>query len=163
MLGYQDKDLGVLENTAHLEVLENTTPTASRRARQLFLPQAARHRWRKTKRDMRNAFLWADSTREKRDEYLDPETAPFVSEYFNAQPGEALQVWKPAYGSIHAPRMWWQRVQKNITQFGLIPMEIEPCVWGALYQQEHGHSRLIGEILVHVDDCLFAGGETSAK
>ena len=53
-------------------------------------------------------------------------------------------------------------MQKNTTQFGLIPREIEPCVW-ALYQQEHGRSRLIGETFVQVDDFLFAGDETPAE
>ena len=69
---------------------------------------------------------------------------------------------KPAYDSVYAPRMWWRCVKKDLARLGLIPMEIEHCVW-ALYQQEHGHPRLIGEILVHVDDHLSAGDETSAE
>ena len=85
-----------------------------------------------------------------------------MSEYLNVQPGEALQVLKPAYGSVHAPRLWWQRVKKDMARLGLIPLEIEACV-RVLSQQEHGHSRLIGKILVYVDDFLFAGDETSAK
>ena len=57
LLSYQDKDLGVPENTAHLEVLENTAPTAFRRARHLSLLQAVHRRGTVTKRDMRNACL----------------------------------------------------------------------------------------------------------
>ena len=78
-----------------------------------------------------------------------------VGEYFGIGKDEYLQVLKPAYGSIHAPRMWWQRVKKDLAAMGVTAMEIEPCLWG-LYDQDR---RLLGQVLVHVDDFLFAGND----
>ena len=69
---------------------------------------------------------------------------------------------KTAYGEIHAPREWWATVKKNFEKEGLYALQTEPCVW-AVYEQDQGKNRQIGEVMAHVDDFILAGDEQNPK
>jgi hypothetical protein len=147
LLGYQDRDL---------EKLVSCSPTASRRARSLFLLTAAKKKWSLAKADVSSAFLQGYGTEEARKIYLDPDDQ--LREFFGLGQDEVLQLVKPAYGSIHAPREWWKTIKKDFQPTPLYALEIEPCLW-TLYDgtPKVAKDNLIGQVIVHVDDFVFAG------
>ncbi len=36
----------------------------------------------------------------------------------------------PGYGTVNAPRSWWQRVRQDFKVLKASEMKLEPCVWG---------------------------------
>ena len=95
VLGFSDPDL------LHVRT---ESPVASRRARQLLLAEAARHRWKLEKADAVTAFLHGETDEEKRKIYADPPKD--VRQAFGMSEDEVLQFLKPMYGFVHAPRKW---------------------------------------------------------
>ena len=121
----------------------------------MLLLHTARKRWKIRKGDVTAAFLQGKPSEEKRETYVD---APVeVKEALNMKGGDRLQLLVAAYGTVHAPRQWWKTVEEDFGKLGLTAMTAEPCLWCA-----YERGRLVGMILVHVDDFLIAGDERSA-
>ncbi|CAK0865999.1 unnamed protein product, partial [Prorocentrum cordatum] len=118
VLGFSDPDL------LHLRT---ESPVASRRARQLLLAMAARHKWKLEKADAVTAFLQGETDEEKRKIYADPPKD--VRQAFGMKDDEVLQFLKPMYGFVHAPRKWWLHFKETLKMLQLEVIQCEPCVW----------------------------------
>lgn len=116
ILGFTDRDLATLKSAA---------PTASRHARSLQLLMAAKMDWTFQKRDVRAASLQGKPTEELRNVFVEP-TAE-LREIMNLGDEDILQLLKPGYGTVRAPRQWWMTVKEDLaTVDKLVPMQLEP-------------------------------------
>ena len=154
--GMAKASLVILGYTHHdLANLKTTSPTASRRARSLLLTLAAQHGWSFQKGDVTAAFLQGRATEEGRGVYVNPPKE--VRKILNMQDDETLLWVKSGYGTVHAPRCWWEAVTLDMMHKAkLKSMLLEPCLYAA-YSTKMG--LIIGAVLVHVDDFVFAGDE----
>ena len=140
--GYEDRDLSVLATAS---------PTCSRRARNFVLLIAAQNGWKLQKGDVTAAFLQAGATEEDRNSYVEP--PPDVKKDIGMDDGDHCKLIGPGYGTVHAPRCWWQKVRADFKSLGTTGMKFEPCVWG-IYNKD---GQLVGLAMSHVDDFVFAG------
>ena len=115
-----------------------------------MLVVAAANHWRLIKGDVTSAFLQARELTKPL--YVMPDT--HLQAAFGVKPGVPLQVVKPGYGIGEAPRQWWQTVEADFLRLGLQTCPIEPCLW---FQRCPRSQELIGLIMGHVDDFIFAG------
>ncbi|CAK0825479.1 unnamed protein product, partial [Prorocentrum cordatum] len=141
VLGFSDPDL------LHLRT---ESPVASRRARQLLLAMAARHKWKLEKADAVTAFLQGETDEEKRKIYADPPKD--VRQAFGMKDDDVLQFLKPMYGFVHAPRKWWLHFKDTLKTLKLEIVQCEPCVWVI-----RDGNKLFGMVILHVDDMMIAG------
>ncbi|CAK0793306.1 unnamed protein product [Prorocentrum cordatum] len=122
VLGFRDPDL------LHLRT---ESPVASRRARQLLLAMAARHKWKLEKAVAVTALLQGETDEEKRKIYADP-------------PKDV----RPAFGM--------RDDQDTLKKLELEVVQCEPCVWVI-----RDGLKLVGMVILHVDDMMIAGDHTS--
>ena len=146
VLGFADPDL------IHLRA---EAPVASRRARQILLALAAQRRWRLEKADAVTAFLQGDATEQSRQVFAAP--PPEVREAFGMKDDELLQMLKAGFGFVHAPRKWWQKVCAKFKELNLESLKSEPCTWAL----RDSRGRLVGGVILHVDDMIIAGDWSS--
>ncbi len=96
--GYEDWDLSALATAS---------PTCSRWARNLVLLIAAQNGWKLQKGDVTAAFLQAGDTEADRNSYVDPPND--VKNIIGMEDGDLCKLIGPGYGTVHAPRCWWQK------------------------------------------------------
>ncbi|CAK0829538.1 unnamed protein product [Prorocentrum cordatum] len=146
VLGFSDPDL------LHLWT---ESPVASRRARQLLLAMAARHKWKREKADAVTAFLQGETDEEKRKIYADPPKD--VRQASGMKDDDVLQFLKPMYGFVHAPRKWWLHFQDTLRTLKLEIVQCEPCVWVIRVG-----NKMVGMVILHVDDMMIAGDHNNS-
>ncbi|CAK0888982.1 unnamed protein product [Prorocentrum cordatum] len=146
VLGFSDPDL------LHLRT---ESPVAARRARQLPLAMAARHKWKLEKADAVTAFLQGETDEEKREIYADPPKD--VRQAFGMKYDDVLQFLKPMYGFVHAPRKWWLHFQDTLRTLKLEIVQCEPCVWVI-----RDGNQMVGMVILHVDDMMIAGDHNNS-
>ena len=145
-MGYQDPNFGELTTSS---------PTMSRRSRQLAYQQAIIGGWTK-KADVRSAFLQTAPTQRARNIYARP--VPELARALHIGENEAVQVAKAAYGLVNAPLEWYRDVNKTLTRLGMVQLKSDPCCW-KLVKWAKGRPQLLGLICCHVDDIVLAGNE----
>ena len=79
---------------------------------------------------------------------------------------------KPAYGLNDAPRKWWNRLDKSLRSYGLIPTRADRCCY-VLYEDEKGNtnkmqsqwtpSHKVRAAGGYVDDGIGTAGTTGTK
>ncbi|CAK0889332.1 unnamed protein product [Prorocentrum cordatum] len=146
VLGFSDPDL------LHLRT---ESPLASRRARQLLLAMAARHKLKLEKADAVTAFLQGETDEEKRKIYADPPKD--VRQAFGMKDDDVLQFLKTMYGFVHAPRKWWLHFKDTLKTLKLEIVQCEPCV-GVI----RDGSKMVGMVILRVDDMMIAGDHNNS-
>ena len=99
-LGFQDADLGKVKTES---------PTASRRARSMYLQQTVNASWHMMKADAKGAFLQGKEL--KREVSIIP--TPELAEAYNLKPHELLLLRKAVYGLIDAPKEWYDLYMRH--------------------------------------------------
>ncbi|CAK0890102.1 unnamed protein product, partial [Prorocentrum cordatum] len=92
---------------------------------------------------------------EKRKIYADPPKD--VRPAFGMKDDEVLQLLKPVYGFVPAPRKWWLHVKETLKMLQLEAIQCESCVWAI-----RDSTQLVGMVILHVDDMMIAGDHTHA-
>ena len=149
VLGYQDPEA---------DTLPTSSPTLTRRTRQLVLQMMAHRRWTCFKADAKTAFLQGKPTQSQRRVYSLP--VPELAAALGISQHEAVRIDKACYGLINAPREWYLDVDKTLQSLGFERLFTEPCCWILKDYSQEG-SPVIGIICSHVDDFLLGGDETS--
>ena len=148
LLGFTDPDLTAQRSDA---------PTVSKRGKMIFLQSTAHLGWKSEKADVIGAFLQAENTEELRNVFGLPPDELLEAMHCKHLRGQVLvQILKPVYGLTVAPRRWWQQVCKDLGKLQWIQCQIEPCYW-YLLDDKSTTRKLIGMIVVHVDDFLISG------
>ena len=137
MKGFTDPDL--------TEILAEC-PTLSRLSTQLILQISASRGFRLRKGgDVKTAFLSGDREEARRDVYAEPPQEMRTRE-------QMLKLETAVHGLRNAPRVWWQRVVRDLTETGRVQLQLDQCTFTFMSGTE-----LVGLIGVCVDDFLVAG------
>ena len=147
IVGYEDPDI---------TSLVSSSPTMSRRTRQLVFQQAALRSWRTLMADVKSAFLQTAPTQLSRAVFARP--VPELAKAMNLKEGQTIQLAKAAYGLINAPAEWHRDINRTLTSLGFIQLRTEPCCWKYV-RYENGVPRLLGVVRAHVDDFIITGCE----
>ena len=147
IVGYEDPDL---------ESLVSSSPTMTRRTRQLVFQQAALRSWRTLKADVKSAFLQTSPTQLSRSVFAQP--VPELARAMGLKEGQAIQLAKAAYGLINAPAEWHRDISRTLVSLGFTQLRTEPCCWRYV-RYEGGVPRLLGVVCAHVDDFIITGDE----
>ena len=145
--GYQDK--ANIENT-----LRRDAPTGSRNAQHLLFTLAgANPDWRLASADVRAAFL-------KGDPYISRELylmAPSESRgpRVKMTPRQIAKVLKGVFGLADAPREWYLRLARCLKENGWVCLQTDQACW----VRRDSRGKVLGIIVGHVDDLLFAGNK----
>ena len=115
-LGFQDADLGQVRTES---------PTASRRARSIWIQKTVNQRWKMSKADAKGAFLQGRML----DREVAVEPVPELREAFRLQEDEVLLLTKAVYGLVDAPREWWLCLDAHFQENGWMVLGTEPCCW----------------------------------
>ena len=151
IVGYQDPDLATLVSSS---------PTMSRRTRQLVYQQATLRNWKTLKADVRAAFLQTAPTQISRCVFARP--VPELAKAMQLRDGESVQIAKACYGLVNAPAEWYRDVNRTLVSLGMTQLKSEPCAW-RFVKWSGGKPRLIGLIAAHVDDFVICGDESDAE
>lgn len=116
-----------------LVCLRRESPTASRRARQLYFALCASLGFHIRKGDVTSAFLQGDASELERDVLC--ELVKELAEALGVPRGQAVRLRKAVYGLVNAPRQWWSGVRSKMTNSGWVESSIEPCLWKLLDSQ----------------------------
>ncbi|CAK9100240.1 unnamed protein product [Durusdinium trenchii] len=143
--------------------LRKDAPTASRLSQHLVFSYVASyfkdHGWRLMSCDVKSAFL-------KGDPYMDGTRELFI-ENTKGLHGEPqlpfgasclARVRKGVFGLSDAPRQWYLRLHRALTELGWERNVMDAACW-MLWDAER--KTLLGICLSHVDDLLVGGGETA--
>ena len=119
------------------------SPTADKATLRLILSIAASENWKLQSIDVKSAYLQAETL--ERDVFVKP------PKKFK-KPGLIWQLDKPAYGLIDSARNWYD----SISNF-LISLGCKKCIYDKALFYYCIDNKLIGLMLMHVDDFLFCG------
>jgi hypothetical protein len=149
------------KDRANLEgQLRRDAPTGSRYAQHLLFIIAAFHEtWALISADVKAAFL-------KGDPYVsrllwiaatDAKTSPPIP----LQKGQLAKIVKGVFGLADAPRQWWLRLARAMSEHSWEMSCIEGALWFLWGKDANadGTRTLQGVIVSHVDDLLFAGSQ----
>ena len=151
ILGFEDPDL---------TDLSRSSPTMTRRTRQLIMTFATVKRWRMLKGDIKSAFLQGLSSEESRQIYAYP--LPELAEAIHAPVEQPVQILKAAYGLVNAPSEWHTSVCNAMQSAGFEKLHTEPCAWRLReWNEELQRKEVVGLVAAHVDDFLFCGDDQS--
>lgn len=152
IVGFEDPDL---------LSLSTTSPTMSRRTRQLMLIYAATMHWPLLKGDVKSAFLQGNPSQESRDVYAWP--VQELASAMGVSSNQPVRISKACYGLVNAPAEWHRSVVSSMVEAGFTVLETEPCCWRLSEQDEQGQEVVVGLAAAHVDDFLFCGDEENEK
>ena len=149
--------------------IQTSSPTSSRRARQIFLTTVAPLHFQCHKGDVKCAFLQGDLDGAAATEDADPadgaqlqedvfcEPSPELAQKMRLEHHQCVRLLKAVYGLVNAPLRWYHRVWKYLKKLGGLEYTTEPCVW--TFRNAKGE--IIGLVLMYVDDALIACAPTT--
>ena len=158
--GFTDKRLGTIPTSS---------PTASRRSRQLFLCMAGSLGFQTHKGDVKCAFLQGDldeegSAEKEKDRWGEDlqndtfcEPVPELSKKMGLEHHQCVKLLKAVYGLVNAPRRWYHRVSTDLKKLGGEESQMEPCLW--TLRDKDG--QIVAMCLVYVDDVLLAVSDSA--
>ena len=134
----------VAQGFQEIDKVQSDSPTVLRESFRMFLSLAATTRIEKLRSiDIRAAFLQSDKL--KRDVFVRlPKDI--------AEEGFIWKLQKPLYGLTDAGRRFWLRVKKILEQNGY-----KRVTGDEAYYFKYENGKLVGQILLHVDDFIMAG------
>ncbi len=124
--------------------VQSDSPTCSKDAFKIFLAIAASYSWTVESTDIKSAFLQGQQL--SREVYVVPPKEA-------GQQGYLWRLKKCMYGLNDAPRKWFLNVSEHLKQLGCIQTRLDPSV----FVYKNGN-KLLGLVLIHVDDFLHIGG-----
>ena len=146
IVGYTDPDI---------EHLDRTSPTMSRRTRQLMGTMAAVRMWQQWKCDAKSAFLQTSwNSEEARGVFARP--VDELADAMGVPRGSIIQVVKSCYGLVNAPHQWYLEVSSRIVSLGGEVLVTEPCCWRI---RDPETQEVVGLIASHVDDFYMIGDQ----
>ena len=140
--------------------LPTASPTTSRLSRSLLLSISSCLHWKAWAANIATAFL---------------QGLPQERSLWLKLPAQALEILgvsldtrmflkKPVYGQIDAPRRWYLEVLRRLESLNWKRHQLDPCCF-MLYDEnvfEGDFPKLVGILILHVDNMLAAGDESSA-
>ena len=123
-------------------------PTTLQIAFHILCSNAVRRKWPICSFDVSTAFLWGDE--QTRELYCrsPKDGLPGV------HPDSLLQVNTGVYGLREAPRLWYQKANRNLTSCGWEELKTARSTY--VCRDPHtGH--VVGMLLLYVDDACYAG------
>eukprot|EP00913_Durusdinium_trenchii_P003738 g3460.t1 len=148
--------------------IETSSPTTTRLSRSMVLSLAATMGWSTWTADVSTAFLQGREQDRKLWVKLPAEALSLLGGDENTR----MLLLKPCYGQIDAPRGWFLEAVSRLKRGGLKQHALDPCAF-LIYEldDEHydpadpvhtevsglGERRLVGMVIMHVDDLLGAG------
>ena len=124
---------------------QTSSPTASRRSRQIFLTLAASLGFQTHKGDVKCAFLQGDLDEQHGDDDDDDdnfkiesaqpvsdtfcEPVPELSRKLQLEHHQCIRLLKAVYGLVNAPRRWYHRVATDLRNMRGEESVMEPCLW----------------------------------
>ncbi|CAK0792453.1 unnamed protein product [Prorocentrum cordatum] len=177
--GVREANARVILQGFHLEEVTSTnvekaSPTLTRLARYLILLILCQQSWKMVAADVKSAFLQAKDIREQGVRIFSRPTKDIrrrLAKMMGLKDDEILQMLKPAFGDVRAPRQWNQTITEAMIEIGFLQHQLDRCcflsyriaadgddpflVWSA----DDGQSYVLDGILgLHVDD-FIGGGE----
>ena len=112
--------------------LQTDSPTSTRPGFRLQCQVAANNKWDLTHIDLKTAFLQGDTFGADRSVVcqLPPEAG--------YKPWQAARLKRAAYGLNDAPRLWWNKLDKALRSYGLVPTRADRCCY-VLYSKKSAH------------------------
>ena len=135
--GHNDMDIGKFRSDA---------PTAPQLALYMMLVITAGHDWILQRFDVETAFL--NGVPLGREVYA---RAPLG--FKNVNPNTLWKINKGVFGLQEAPRLWWLKFRGDLIEMGWIELRYIKAVFILLDEK----GKLIGILVIHVDDGLCAG------
>ena len=135
-----------------LTEIRSESPTLSRFSIQLMLQISASRGYRMRKGDVKTAFLSGDREEAKRDVYAEPPQE--LRDELQITREQVLKLESVVCGLRNAPRAWWKRVVRDLTDIGWIQHQLDQCTFMFMNGPE-----LVGLIGVYVDNFLVAGSD----
>ena len=110
------------QDTQHWN-LQTDSPTSTRPGFRLQCQAAVNNDWDVGHIDLKTAFLQGEAFDKHRDVIcqLPPEA--------NQPPYMAARLKRAAYGLNDAPRLWWNRLDKKLRSYGLVPTRADRCCY----------------------------------
>eukprot|EP00438_Fugacium_kawagutii_P012099 Skav209448 [mRNA] locus=scaffold2199:144696:152896:- [translate_table: standard] len=140
LVGWQDPEVGRIATDS---------PTLRKESKSLVLSICSSKKWKLWGADIKTAFLSGDAS--NRDLYFKP--PPEIKQWMSLTDDDLFRLEKAAYGLAEAPRQWFLRLSREMSEAGLRRSSLDPC----LFTLRKGE-KLLGVCGVHVDDIL-GGGE----
>ena len=142
--GYLDPD--VLE-------LDTAAPTLSVEGLAIALQLIACKRWTLGIGDVEAAFLRGDNIQRSKGKILVQAPEDGIP---GVPPGSVIELLKPVYGLVDAPRAWNESFSRSLRELGCRQSALDPCLFYS-YGKNDAWSEVQGVIALHVDDLLFGG------
>ena len=145
-----------------------SSPTTTHLSRSMVLSLAANMKWNTWTADVSTAFLQGRPQTRKL-------WAKFLTEclqLLGADEDSRMLLLKPCYGQIDAPKGWFLEAVDRLLHAGLCQHPLDPCCFliyetdGNTYDEKDevhqqvsslGPERLVGMVIMHVDDMLGSG------
>ena len=124
--------------------LESYSPTVEKTSLRIFLTLTAVFGWKGESLDVKSAFLQSHNL--QRTVYLKP-----PKEYCESN-NHVWKIFKPIYGLNDSALNWYKTISAELTTLG--------CCIGldkSLFRKYDSNQKLIGMMIIHVDDFLFSG------
>ena len=144
-----------------------SSPTASRRSRQIFLTLAASPGFQTRKGNVKCAFLQGDLDEQHADDHDDEdftiesaqpgsdtfcEPVPELSRELQVEHHQCVRLLNVVHGLVNAPSRWHHCVAADLENKGGEASPMEPCLW--TFRHENGVMQVL--CLVCVDDFMLA-------
>ena len=141
LVGWQDPELGRIKTDS---------PTLRKESKNLILSICAAKKWKIWGADIKTAFLSGDPS--DRQLYFRPPEE--IKSWMKLDRDQLFRLEKAAYGLAEAPRAWFLRLSRELSEQGLQVSQLDRC----LFTLRNKKGELIGICGVHVNDLL--GGVT---
>ena len=147
--------------------IPTSSPTASRRSRQILLTLAASLGFQTHEGDVKFAFLQSDLVEQNVDDNDDDdftvesaqavsdtfcEPVPELSRKLLLEHHQCVRLLKAVYGLVNAARRWCHCFATDLRKMGSEASLMEPCLW--TFRDENGVVQ--PQCSVYVDDCMLA-------
>ena len=140
LVGWQDPELGRIKTDS---------PTLRKESKNLILSICAAKKWKIWGADIKTAFLSGDPS--DRQLYFRPPDE--IKSWMKLDRDQLFRLEKAAYGLAEAPRAWFLRLSRELSEQGLQVSQLDRC----LFTLRNKKGELIGICGVHVDDLLGGG------
>ena len=126
----------ILQGFKHKDVVESKLdtelPILSRLGKYLMVLFACTKRWRVGTMDVKSAFLQSDYIHQEVEIYGEPsaDMRRLLAEIIGLLEQQVMQMTKPAFGDVRAPRQWNETADKALVcEVGLLKHELDGCIY----------------------------------